>query len=70
VDNDRATSLTTLAAALSRNGNCSWRSCPEPVSAYQRALGTAQPGDRIVVFGSFYLVGAILAVLREDTAAA
>ncbi|MDP6399657.1 MAG: bifunctional tetrahydrofolate synthase/dihydrofolate synthase [Arenicellales bacterium] len=70
VDNDRATSLTTLAAALSRNGNCSWQSCPEPVSAYQRALRTAQPGDRIVVFGSFYLVGAILALLREETAAA
>jgi dihydrofolate synthase/folylpolyglutamate synthase len=31
-----------------------------PVQALQAAIAAADPADRIVVFGSFYTVGAIL----------
>ncbi|GIS88353.1 MAG: hypothetical protein CM1200mP18_10630 [Gammaproteobacteria bacterium] len=33
---------------------------PNPLHAYKMAMQLAHPGDRVVVFGSFYLVGAIL----------
>jgi dihydrofolate synthase/folylpolyglutamate synthase len=33
---------------------------PDPATALRQAWAEAQPQDRIVVFGSFYTVGAVL----------
>ncbi|MCC6206643.1 MAG: bifunctional tetrahydrofolate synthase/dihydrofolate synthase [Gammaproteobacteria bacterium] len=37
--------------------------CVDPAAALRSARSAAQPGDRIVVFGSFYTVGAVMRAL-------
>ncbi|MGI9310489.1 MAG: glutamate ligase domain-containing protein, partial [bacterium] len=39
---------------------------PSPAAAYRAARAAAKAGDRVVVFGSFHTVGAILAELERD----
>ena len=37
--------------------------CESPVSGFENAMQSAEPEDRIVIFGSFYLVGDIIAAI-------
>ncbi|MCC6301513.1 MAG: bifunctional tetrahydrofolate synthase/dihydrofolate synthase [Gammaproteobacteria bacterium] len=39
--------------------------CADPLAARRAARAAALPGDRIVVFGSFHTVGAVLGALRD-----
>jgi folylpolyglutamate synthase/dihydropteroate synthase len=41
----------------------------DPVAAFVGARTAALPGDRIVVFGSFFVVGDILGFLEDEGAA-
>ncbi len=43
---------------------------PNPAAAFAAALGASRPGDVILVFGSFYTVAPVLALLRNDDAPA
>jgi folylpolyglutamate synthase/dihydropteroate synthase len=43
--------------------------CHGPADAYTQALLDSTPGDWVVVFGSFYLVGAILGSFSKRTVA-
>jgi folylpolyglutamate synthase/dihydropteroate synthase len=43
--------------------------CHGPTDAYTQAVLDSAPGDWVVVFGSFYLVGAILGSFSERTVA-
>ncbi len=69
VDTDRAMPFKDLHTNMSGLVIADLGHIKEPQKVYQRALQDASPGDRIVIFGSFYLVGAILAVGSERTAA-
>ena len=42
-----------------------WSGFDSPVLAFKQATNGAKPGDRIVIFGSFYTVGDILAHLEQ-----
>ena len=60
----RAASATELAArylALDGQGRATTATHATPVVALAAALAAADPADRIVVFGSFYTVGGVLA---------
>lgn len=63
-DGERAIEADVLAGRLSAAGRCSVESCGTVVDACRKARAAARPGDRIVVFGSFYTVGPALAWLR------
>ena len=63
----RATSLQELADVVSNYSNSDITMWHEPIHAYETAMQSASPGDRVLVFGSFYLVGAILNLVSEDT---
>ena len=58
----RADDLAVLHAhlALRGPGPVSVACHPEPMQAFEAALGAADPADRIVVFGSFHTVGGVL----------
>lgn len=61
LDNKRAASRTTLLDAL-RTAEIVTEICYDsPLIAFEAALNQAQPGDRIVVYGSFYTVGQVMA---------
>ena len=60
LDGSRATPLQDLADVVSNHSNSDIKMWPNPLHAYKMAMQLAHPGDRVVVFGSFYLVGAIL----------
>ena len=57
----RAASATELAAAVRVHGRGEASEHASPAAALQAALGHADPADRILVFGSFLTVGAVLA---------
>ncbi len=61
----RAASAQTLAgllrATLKRPPQSTSATHPDPVAALAAAMADADPADRIVVFGSFYTVGGVLA---------
>lgn len=59
----RAADLQALAARHGISTSC----CPDPESALQAAMAQAQPGDRILVFGSFFVVGPVLRLLDQAT---
>ncbi|MCP5156837.1 MAG: bifunctional folylpolyglutamate synthase/dihydrofolate synthase [Ectothiorhodospiraceae bacterium] len=40
--------------------------CREPVSAYAAAMGAAEPGDRVVVMGSFATVGPVVERIAHE----
>ena len=62
----RASPLQDLADVVSNHSNADIKMWPNPLHAYKMAMQVAHPGDRVVVFGSFYLVGAILKSVSED----
>ena len=55
-----ATELLSRWQAQNKRKDVSASRYPNPQDALQAALGAAQAADRIVVFGSFYTVGAVL----------
>jgi dihydrofolate synthase/folylpolyglutamate synthase len=60
---ERAVPAAQLLArwqAQNTRANASARSFGDPQAALNEALATADPADRIVVFGSFYTVGGVL----------
>ncbi len=65
VESDRACDTATIAQAVvdGTRGACS--QFPDPPSAYLSALKGSDKGDRIVVFGSFLVVGAILPLVEN-----
>ena len=66
LDASRAAPLQDLADVVSDHSNSEIKTWPNPLHAYKMAMQLARPGDRVVVFGSFYLVGAILKSVLED----
>ena len=56
----RAASAARLAAVLHELGAASVTPCSDMSQALEQARATAAPGDRIVVFGSFYTVAEAL----------
>jgi dihydrofolate synthase/folylpolyglutamate synthase len=62
LDTPRSTPAAALSTQLQQLGQTEITQCESVQWAYQQAQQQAQPGDRIVVFGSFYTVAAALAV--------
>ena len=60
----RGARAADLRAALVAQGVGDVHEFDTPLAAHAAALSAAQPADRIVVFGSFYTVGDILAQLQ------
>ena len=60
-DNPRAADPEELADALRASGGTVLDSCPEPADALRSARENAGPPGLVVVCGSLYLVGAVLA---------
>ena len=69
VESERGMSLTELRIGLQGMSIANLDKCHGPMDAYTQALHDSAPGDWVVVFGSFYLVGAILASVSERTVA-
>ncbi|MHB8346545.1 MAG: bifunctional tetrahydrofolate synthase/dihydrofolate synthase [Acidiferrobacterales bacterium] len=68
LDTPRGASAEQLYAAMSEAGiGASATLHPEVVAAYSEALRQAGPEDRIVVFGSFHTVGAILRAVPSSS---
>lgn len=66
----RAADAGRIAAALAAGAaSAPVHVCADVTAAYQRAWREAAPGDRIVVCGSFYTVGEVMAVLASDAKA-
>ena len=59
-----------LAPSLKSPGEVSFSQHPDPVQALAHARALSDPADRIVVFGSFYTVGAVLGSLGRGVAPA
>lgn len=58
----RAADAAVVASELKKmDADCCH--CPEPMKALQQAVHRCEPNDRLVVFGSFMLLGAILPTL-------
>ena len=66
LDSPRAIPLQDLADVVSNYSSSEITVWPEPLHAYKKVMQLARPGDRVLVFGSFYLVGAILNLVSED----
>jgi len=66
LDSPRATPVQELADVVSNHSISDIKMWPDPLHAYKMAMQLALPGERVVVFGSFYLVGAILKSVSED----
>ena len=64
---DRAVAPGALAAAIGRIARGGISAHADPVMAYRAAIKEARPGERVVVFGSFQVVGAILPLVNGQT---
>ena len=64
---DRAVAPGVLAAAIGRIARGGISAHADPVMAYRAAIKEARPGERVVVFGSFQVVGAILPLVNGET---
>jgi len=64
---DRAVASGALAAAIGRIARGGISAHADPVMAYWAAIKDARPGERVVVFGSFQVVGAILPLVNGET---
>ena len=64
---DRAVAPGVLAAAIGRIARGGISAHADPVMAYRAAIKDARPGERVVVFGSFQVVGAILPLVNGET---
>ena len=69
VESERGMSLAELRTGLQDLSIANPDKCHGPTDAYTQALLDSAPGDWVVVFGSFYLVGAILGSVSERTVA-
>ena len=67
LEGDRAVPIGELQDAVTTYGSGAVFRYSDPISAYRGALGHAKPGERLVVFGSFQLVGAILSITDSDS---
>ena len=56
----KAQDLMRQCQALSTRKDVTWATFEDPMQALQAAMKSADPADRIVVFGSFYTVGGVL----------
>jgi dihydrofolate synthase/folylpolyglutamate synthase len=65
-DNPRALPASALEKLLRAHHIDAVTSAPTLLDAYAAALQQAQPGERIVVFGSFFTVAAVLAQLQDE----
>lgn len=65
-DNPRALPASALEKLLRVHHIDAVTSAPTLLDAYAAALQQAQPGERIVVFGSFFTVAAVLAQLQDE----
>ena len=65
LDDPRGADAVFLEAALRTAGVTPDGLYDDPVEAYTAALGCARDDDRVVVFGSFKTVGAILALIQD-----
>ncbi len=63
-DNPRAAAVDAIAAQLRAAEISTIVVAPTVVAAYQAAIAQARSGDRIVVFGSFFTVAAVLGYLQ------
>ncbi len=68
--NPRAATAAALADVLRREGQGGVTTCGDLLQAYRTARAGLEPGDRLVIFGSFYTVGALLPLLDADLAGA
>ncbi len=68
--NPRAATAAVLADILRREGRGGVTACGDLQQAYRAARAALEPGDRLVIFGSFYTVGALLPLLDGDLAGA
>ena len=64
---DRAVAPGVLAAAIGQIARGGISAHADPVMAYRAAIKDARPGERVVVFGSFQVVGAILPLVNGET---
>lgn len=64
--NQRAMPPTELAALLQQQGAGEVRECATMSQAFEQALLLLEPEDRLVVFGSFFTVAAVLAIIAEQ----
>ncbi len=62
LDAERAASLDQLSTALLESGAKQFDSHDSPADAWQAVLAKTKAGDRIVIFGSFYTVAAIMSL--------
>jgi len=65
----RQFSATALAATVQQSGvlrSDEWSAHATIAAAYAAAVAAAQPGDRIVIFGSFLTVAAVLPLLQQE----
>lgn len=65
-DNPRAASTAVIAEKLRAAQVAKIVEAPTLLDAYQTALAQAEPGDRIIVFGSFFTVAAVLAQIQTE----
>lgn len=59
---ERAASAERLAAAVAGGARAAARVYPDLATAWREALRDAAPGDRVIVFGSFYTAAEILSL--------
>jgi dihydrofolate synthase / folylpolyglutamate synthase len=67
-DNKRAASAADIAVLLERAGQTMISISKNLRQAFRRAQSVTAAGDRLVVFGSFYTVAAVLPLLEKDSA--
>jgi dihydrofolate synthase/folylpolyglutamate synthase len=65
LEDDRALTYEELRSVLSNSGITDPAEGGKPSACFEAALADSRPGDRLVVFGSFYLVGDILLSASE-----
>ena len=69
LDDERALTSEELQSALTDSAVIDAPEGQTPRSCYRAALAASRHGDRLVVFGSFYLVGDILPEVSERAVA-
>ena len=69
LEDDRALTFEELQSALTESVVIDSPEGPTPRACYRAALAASRHGDRLVVFGSFYLVGDILPEVSERAVA-
>ena len=65
-DNPRAASIDVIAEKLREAGIGMIAAAPTVLAAYKVAIAQAQAGDRMIVFGSFFTVAAVLDYLQSE----